>query len=37
MDNIGMDLGDVGWGDVDWIGPAQDRRISYVSLRMEPT
>jgi hypothetical protein len=25
MDNIGMDLGEVGWGDVDWIGLAQDR------------
>jgi hypothetical protein len=23
--NIGMDLGEVGWGDVDWIGLAQDR------------
>jgi hypothetical protein len=25
VDNIRMDLGDVGWGDVDWIGMAQDR------------
>jgi hypothetical protein len=25
LDNIGMDLVDVGWGDVDWIGLAQDR------------
>jgi hypothetical protein len=25
VDNIDMDLGDVGWGDVDWIGLAQDR------------
>jgi hypothetical protein len=24
-DNIGMDLGEVGWGDVHWIGPAKDR------------
>jgi hypothetical protein len=24
MDNIRMDLGEVGWGDVDWIGLAQD-------------
>jgi hypothetical protein len=24
VDNI-MDLGEVGWGDVDWIGLAQDR------------
>jgi hypothetical protein len=23
-----MDLGDVGWGDVDWIGLAQDRNKS---------
>jgi hypothetical protein len=25
VDNITMDLGEVGWGDVDWIGLAQDR------------
>jgi hypothetical protein len=25
LDNIRMDLVEVGWGDVDWIGPAQDR------------
>jgi hypothetical protein len=25
VDNIGMDLGEVGWGDVDWIGLAQDK------------
>jgi hypothetical protein len=25
MDNIRMDLVEVGCGDVDWIGPAQDR------------
>jgi hypothetical protein len=25
VDNIKMDLGGVGWGDVDWIGLAQDR------------
>jgi hypothetical protein len=24
-DNIRMDLGKVGWGDVDWIGLTQDR------------
>jgi hypothetical protein len=24
-DHIKMDLGEVGWGDVDWFGPAQDR------------
>jgi hypothetical protein len=25
VDNIRMDLVEVGWNDVDWIGPAQDR------------
>jgi hypothetical protein len=25
MDNIRMNLGEVEWGDVDWIGLAQDR------------
>jgi hypothetical protein len=25
VDNIRMDLGEVGWGDLDWIGLAQDR------------
>jgi hypothetical protein len=25
MDNIRMDLGELGWDDVDWIGLAQDR------------
>jgi hypothetical protein len=25
VDNIMMDLGEVGWGDVDWIGLAKDR------------
>jgi hypothetical protein len=25
VDNIKMDLGEVGWGDVDWIGLAMDR------------
>jgi hypothetical protein len=25
VDNIKMDLGEVGWGDVDWICVAQDR------------
>jgi hypothetical protein len=25
VDNIKMDLGEVGWGDVHWIGLAQDR------------
>jgi hypothetical protein len=25
VDNIEMDLGEVGWGGVDWIGLAQDR------------
>jgi hypothetical protein len=26
VDNIRIDLGEVGWGDVDWIGLAQDRK-----------
>jgi hypothetical protein len=25
VDNIRMDLGEIEWGDVDWIGMAQDR------------
>jgi hypothetical protein len=25
VDNIRMNLGKMGWGDVDWIGLAQDR------------
>jgi hypothetical protein len=25
VDNIRMDLGEIGWGDVDWIGLAKDR------------
>jgi hypothetical protein len=25
LDDIRIDLGEVGWGDVDWIGLAQDR------------
>jgi hypothetical protein len=25
VDNIMIDLGEVGWGDVDWIGLVQDR------------
>jgi hypothetical protein len=25
VDNIRMDLGEVGWGVLDWIGQAQDR------------
>jgi hypothetical protein len=25
IDDIRMDFGEVGWGDVDWIGLAQDR------------
>jgi hypothetical protein len=28
IDNIRMDLGEVGWGNVDWIGLAQDRNRS---------
>jgi hypothetical protein len=25
VDNVRMNLGEMGWGDVDWIGLAQDR------------
>jgi hypothetical protein len=25
VDNIGMDLGEVGWGDVGWIGQDRNR------------
>jgi hypothetical protein len=25
VDNIKMDLGETGWGDVDWIGLSKDR------------
>jgi hypothetical protein len=25
LSNVGMERGEVGWGDVDWIGLAQDR------------
>jgi hypothetical protein len=25
MDNIRIDLGKMGWGDVDWVGLAKDR------------
>jgi hypothetical protein len=25
VDNIKLDLGEIGWGGVDWIGLAQDR------------
>jgi hypothetical protein len=25
VDNIRMDLGEMGWGDLDWIGLAKDR------------
>jgi hypothetical protein len=26
MDNIKMDIGEIGWGGMDWIGPAQDKK-----------
>jgi hypothetical protein len=26
VDNIRMDFGDVGWGDVDWVDLVQDRK-----------
>jgi hypothetical protein len=25
VDNINMDLGEIAWGDINWIGLAQDR------------
>jgi hypothetical protein len=40
VDNMRMDLGEVGWDDVDWIGLAQDRNMwravvnSVVNLRV---
>jgi hypothetical protein len=41
VDNTRMDLVEVGWGDVDWIGLAKDRRnrwralvISVLNLRV---
>jgi hypothetical protein len=36
VDNIRMDLGEVGWGDVDWIGLAKDRN-SCCEFGIEPT
>jgi hypothetical protein len=27
VDNIKMELGEVGWGDVDWTGLAKDRNM----------
>jgi hypothetical protein len=39
MDNIRMDLGEVEWGYVDWIGLAQDRnsRRAFVEFSSEPS
>jgi hypothetical protein len=34
VNNIKMDLGEIGWGDVDWIDLAQDRDKSVMSLRV---
>jgi hypothetical protein len=34
VDNIEMDLGEIGWGDVDWIGLAQDKRRAVVNAVM---
>jgi hypothetical protein len=35
VDNIRMGLGEVGWGEVDWIGLAKDRnRYSVLNLRV---
>jgi hypothetical protein len=37
MNNIKIDLGEIGWGDVDWIGLAQDgdRRRALVDAVMD--
>jgi hypothetical protein len=37
VDNIRMDLGEVGWGDVDWIGLAQDRNRWRGKFGIEPS
>jgi hypothetical protein len=39
VDNIRMALGEVGWGDVDWIGLAKDRNRwrALVDFGIEPT
>jgi hypothetical protein len=38
VDNIRMDLGEVGWGDEGWIGLAQDRnRWSSCEFGIEPS
>jgi hypothetical protein len=37
VDNIRMDLGEVGWCDVDWIGLAQEQVESCCEFSIEPT
>jgi hypothetical protein len=38
VDNIKMDLLEVGWGDVNWIGLAQDRQVeSSFEFGIEPS
>jgi hypothetical protein len=38
VDNIRMNLGEVGWGDVDWIGLAKDRNVeSCCEFGIEPS
>jgi hypothetical protein len=34
VDNIRMDLGELGWGDVEWIGLAQGRNIVNLVLNL---
>jgi hypothetical protein len=34
VDNIKMDLLEIGWGGVDWIGLAQDRMNAVMNLRV---
>jgi hypothetical protein len=36
VDNIRLDLGEVGWGDVDWIGLAENRN-SCCKFGIEPS
>jgi hypothetical protein len=36
VDNIRMDLGEIGWGDVDWIGVPQDSSESSCERGDEP-
>jgi hypothetical protein len=37
VDNIRMDLGEVGWGDMDWIGSGQEQVESSCEFGIEPS